>query len=482
MIEDKIYKFKEFYNASPNIVKRVIGNIYRAIPLQIRYGSVYKYYYNLLKQSERWDPEKIEKFNLTQFNKILKIANENTVFYPKYFNGKWKEINCLDEIKKIPMISKENLQTHKIEFLNKSINPKKLLYTTTGGTSGQTIELFWVKGRERARESAFMTTLWERAGYDYSKKTVVLRGNVVDYKNSGKIFSFDPIKNRLFLSVYHLSDNNLPEYINMMKEFNPDFIHTYPSAITPFAKYVRQNNIEFQNLQALFCSSENFYPGQRDLIEDAFKARVFSWYGHSEMGALAGECECSKNYHIFFEYGYFELIDENGQVIEDADRQGEIVVTSFEMTAMPLIRYRTGDFAEYVNGKCECGRSYKLINNVKGRWLQEQIVTKKGSKISITSLNMHSAIFDHVQQYQFYQKRAGALVLRLIKRESFNKEDEVAIKKAFLQKLQDLIDFKIVYVSDFQKTERGKHKFLIQELPLENLSSNSKHETTNPKT
>lgn len=472
MIEDNIYKYKRIYSASPEIIKKIVGHIYKAIPLKIRYGPVYKYYYELLKKSEHWDSNQIENYNLQQFNKILNIASENTTFYPKYFNGKWKEINSLDEIKNIPMISKDNLKTHKNEFLNKSITPKKLLYTTTGGTSGQPIELFWVKGHERARELVFMTKMWERVGYIITKKLVVLRGTVIDYKNVGKFASFDAIKNRLFLSTFHLAEENLSIYIERILKFNPDFIHTYPSAIILLAKYVKQNNIIFKNLKAIFCSSENFYPGQRELIENAFKARIYSWYGHSEMGALAGECECSKNYHIFFEYGYFELVGEDGKVIEDANRQGEIVVTSFEMTGMPLIRYRTGDFAEYVADKCACGRSYKLITNVKGRWLQEQIVTKKGSKISITSLNMHSAIFDHVHQYQFYQKKVGVLILRLIKKESFTKEDEVAIKKAFLQKLQDLVDLEIVYVSDFQKTERGKHKFLIQEIPLENLSLN----------
>ena len=472
MIEDNIYKYKSIYSASPEIIKKIVGYIYKAIPLKIRYGPVYKYYYNLLKKSEYWDSNKIESYNLEQFNKILNIASENTTFYPKYFNGSWKAIDNLDEIKSIPLISKDNLKTHKNEFLNKSIASNKLLYTTTGGTSGQPIELFWVKGRERARELVFMTKMWERVGYDFLKKLVVLRGTVIDYKNVGKFESYDPIKNRLFLSTFHLAEENLSIYVERILKFDPDFIHTYPSAIILLAKYVKQNNIIFKKLKAIFCSSENFYPGQRELIEDAFKARIYSWYGHSEMGALAGECECSKNYHIFFEYGYFELIDEDGKVIEDAHRQGEIVVTSFEMTAMPLIRYKTGDFAEYVDGKCACGRSYKLITHVKGRWLQEQIVTKKGNKVSITSLNMHSAIFDHVQQYQFYQKKAGALVLRLIKKGSFTKDDEVAIKKAFLQKLQDLVDLEIVYVSDFQKTERGKHKFLIQEIPLENLSLN----------
>ncbi|MBK7712568.1 MAG: hypothetical protein IPJ37_17590 [Bacteroidales bacterium] len=57
--------------------------------------------------------------------------------------------------------------------------------------------------------------------------------------------------------------------------------------------------------------------------------------------------------------------------------------TSYEMLAFPIIRYRTGDFAEWAEGTCRCGRNYKLVRNVTGRWLQERIITKKDSQISL---------------------------------------------------------------------------------------------------
>ncbi len=468
MIEDKIYQYWNTYNASPEFIKNLIGRIYRRIPLTIRYGSVYKEYYDLLKSSSYWNKDLIQSYVIARFNRILRIALSNTRFYPAHYEAKDIEIKSLKDIESLPLISKEHIRNYKADFMNKTIADNKLLYVTTGGTSGIPTELFWVKGRERSRELAFMTRLWERVGYNMSKKLAVIRGNVVDYHGRNKYTSYDPIKNRLFLSVYHLRDNTLPIYADTLLKFSPQYIHTYPSAITILAKYFKKNNLRLPGLKGVLCSSESFYPGQRELIEQAFGARVFSWYGHSEMTTLAGECEHSADYHVFFEYGHFELVDEKGIVIEEPNVRGEIVGTSFEMISMPMIRYRTGDYAEYVKGTCKCGRSYKLITNIKGRWTQEQIVTKDRNLVSITALNMHNDVFDNVEQYQFHQKRSGELFLRIIKKKTYTSSDEDKIRKALALKLRDFVDLKFEYVPYIQRTERGKHRFLIQELPVEN--------------
>jgi len=234
---------------------------------------------------------------------------------------------------------------------------------------------------------------------------------------------------------------------------------------------VKENNIHFPFLRGILCSSEQFYPDQRKLIEDAFNTKVYSWYGHGESTTLAGECELNTDYHLFFEYGYTELIDENGKVIIRPDVQGEIVGTSFEMKGFPIIRYKTGDFAEWVEGNCKCGRNYQLMRNVKGRWHQEMIVTKLDSTISLTALNMHSDLFDHVVQYQFYQKEKGKVELRIIKSDEYTIKDEEKINNSFNLKFKELVDFSISYVDQLSRTERGKHRFLIQELDLKKALS-----------
>jgi phenylacetate-CoA ligase len=100
-----------------------------------------------------------------------------------------------------------------------------------------------------------------------------------------------------------------------------------------------------------------------------------------------------------------------------------------------------------------------------GRWQQEKIITLKNSEISLTALNMHSDIFDNVFQYQFYQRETGKVTLRIIKSMKYNENDERKITKSFKEKFKDLVEFNIEYVNDIPRTQRGKHKFLISELP-----------------
>lgn len=466
-IEDKLYPLLRTYNNSPAWLRNTLGKMYRLVPMRFRYGKLYNHYKNLLKESPYWSDKQVNEFTLCQLKDTLINAFENTYYYQELFSKVGFDpygIKDISEIQKIPFSDKHTLREYKDQIKNRSIPDSNLMYVTTGGTSGVPVELYFTKGRERTREFVFMTHQWERIGYKISDRVARIRGTVVDSKGKNELFKFEPVKNRLLLSSYDLHQDKFDVFVEKLLEFKPHFIHTYPSAVLPLAKYVISRGIVFPGLKGIFCSSEQFYPGQRELIEKAFNARVYSWYGHSENTTLAGECEVSQNYHIFHEYGYTELVDEQGNVITEPGIQGEIVGTSFEMKGFPIIRYRTGDFAEYVEGRCKCKRNYRLVTNVKGRWLQEMIITHKNSGISLTALNFHTNIFDNVLQYQYYQKEKGAVTLRIIKSANYSEQDEQQIIKQHNEKLKDLVDFTITYMDNLPKTGRGKHKYLIQEI------------------
>ena len=468
-MEDKLYHKLSLYKSLPQPLRNILGYAYRNVPLSVRYGKVYTYYKNLLKQSPYWDDEKKADFIFKRLKETLINAYENTKFYKKQFDAVGfnpHTFENLEQFHNIPLIDKTDLRKHKQEIKNNTLPENNFLYATTGGTTGIPVELYYLKGRERSREFVFMTEQWKRAGYKIGDKVAVLRGSVVDEKGKNILSKYEPIKNRMLLSTYDLYGDNIKQYVEKLKKFKPEFIHTYPSAITVFAKYVKQNNIDFPSLKGVFCSSEQFFKGQREFLKSAFNAKIYSWYGHSEYTTLAGECEMNTDYHVFFEYGYTELIDEQGHVITEPGVRGEIVGTSFEMKGYPIIRYRTGDFAEWVDEKCTCGRNYQLMRNVQGRWHQEMILTKQNSTISITALNMHTDLFDHVIQYQFHQKEKGKVELKIIKSDQFTSADEEKILKSFKMKFKDLVDFSVRYVTEIPRTQRGKHRFLIQELEL----------------
>ncbi|PKL61109.1 MAG: CoF synthetase, partial [Methanomicrobiales archaeon HGW-Methanomicrobiales-2] len=197
-----------------------------------------------------------------------------------------------------------------------------------------------------------------------------------------------------------------------------------------------------------------------------FGCRVFSWYGNSEQTVLAGECEESTRYHIFPEYGIVELIGRDGLPVEGPGAMGEVVTTSLINPICPLIRYRTMDVAVLGEAPCSCGRAYPMLDRVEGR-LQEFIVTKDRRFISMTAVNMHSDVFDNVAQFQFYQKREGEVLMRIVKKPGYNDRDTERILRELNKRFEGDVDVTIRFVGIIPRTRRGKYQFLIQDLPLD---------------
>jgi len=231
---------------------------------------------------------------------------------------------------------------------------------------------------------------------------------------------------------------------------------------------MKENNIgSFKTVKALLCGSENLYPWQRKLFEQVFKCRAYSWYGYTEQAALAGECEESSKYHIFPQYGILELIDENGKIIKEAGKMGEIIATGFINFAFPFIRYRTEDLAMYSDEKCSCGRNYDLLGKVEGR-LQDIVVTKDNRYVTLTALifGQHFDSFSRFKEMQIVQKEKGKIEIKIVKSGSFTERDEKEIISRIQDAVGDGLDLEINYVNKISRTKRGKHKFLVQKLPI----------------
>jgi phenylacetate-CoA ligase len=426
--------------------------------------------YLFLKQSQKWSKEKLKQYQTQKLHELIHHAYVNVPYYTRLFddNGiKPDDIKELSDLQKIPVLTKELVRKNLNDLKARNYPDKSFEYVTTGGSTGIPLGLYYEKGKSRAIEWAFMKTQWDRVGYHFFNKCVYLKGATIELKKIGKYSLF---RRWLILSSYDLTDNNLPEYIDKIRAFKPKFIQAYPSSIIIIAKYMKNKNIpHFDGLKAVFCGSENMYPGQRQLIEEKFGCRVYTWYGHAERVILGGECECSKNYHVFPEYGIFELVDDNGNSISNENQEGNLVGTTLTNFAMPLIRYKTDDLAFVYTKPCPCIRSYPLIHDVMGRWIQEFIIAPHNRKISLTALNMHTDIFDNVEQYQFYQDHVGEVILNIIPRPEYSAFDTEKICSEITKKLGDDVNFTVRFVEKIPRTEQGKYRLLIQKIinPIE---------------
>lgn len=454
----------------PRPLKQCLRYAYGALPFGIRYGKVFRETYAFLQESQWWSRERLEEYQLAQLGKLLDHAYENVPYYRRVFDErglKPKDIQDFKDLQLLPYLTKEIIQKNLEDLKARNYPPSKFGYVTTGGSTGIPMGFYLENGVSNAREWAFMLTQWNRVGFKIGDRCVVLRGNAVRSASKGKFWEYDPINKNLILSSYHLTDENMPKYIEKIKKFKPNFIQAYPSAITILAKFMQEHSIRpFYSVKALLCGSENLYTWQRELLEEVFQCRVYSWYGNSEQAVLAGECEKSTYYHIFPEYGIVELIGKGGKPLTGEDEIGEIVATGLNNFICPLIRYRTMDLAVPANGMCECGRNYPLLRNVEGR-LQELIVTKNGRLISMTAINMHSDVFDNVKQFQFYQDKNGEVIFNIVRKDGYTEKDTGYIEKELGKKLGYDVDLIIRFVDSIPRTQSGKYRFLIQKLPIE---------------
>ncbi len=458
---------------APPWIKKPIKYIYGLIPYEKRLGKVFWDTYNFLQESQWWSKEQLEEYQIVQLEKLLKHAYENVPYYRRVFDErelKPKDIKDFDDLKKLPYLTKEIIQNNLEDLVARNFPMSKLQYRTTGGSTGIPLGFYQDKNRAESVERAFMLTQWERVGFKIGDKSVVLRGDVVRSASKGNFWKYNSANKNLILSSYHITDKTLLDYIGKIREFRPDFIQAYPSAITILARSMKENNIKkFPSVKAILCGSENLYSRQRKLLEEVFQCRVYSWYGHSERCCLAGECEKSNYYHIFPEYGYTELIGEDGKQINMENELGEIVATGFNNYVFPFIRYRTQDFAISVNNRkrCECGRNCRLLKKIEGR-LQDFIVANDDSLITLTALifAQHFDAFGKIKNMQLYQDCVGEVIVKIIPTNNFLKEDSNEIIKKMESAVSGKIKVEIKIVDKIKRTQSGKYKFLIQKLPI----------------
>ena len=462
---------RKFFQRMPLPLAHTLRRIYGAIPTRIRYGRAYREMLSLLHDSQWWSRERLQEYQLQQLKLLIQHAYANVPYYRQVFverNLKPEDIREIDDLRKLPFLTRDIIRENLRGLVARNYPASSLQYETTGGSTGNPLGFYFEKRRTDEIERAFIHTLWARAGFEPGDRCAVLRGRLIDPSRTGEFWEYDPVEHNLYLSAYHMTDGVLPSYIDHINKFKPDFICGYPSAVTLLAQYMIQNSVEpFRTVKAVFCGSENLYVGLRQTLVGAFKRRVFSWYGHTERAVLAGECEQNNHYHIFPEYGIVELIDNGNNAINSAGTIGEVIATGLNNFIFPLIRYKTGDLVSYSDGKCNCGRNYRLLEKVEGR-SQEFIVTTDGRTISLTAFvfAQHFEAFSRMKLMQIEQETKGKIKVRIVRTSEFTNDDEAEIRNVMLNSVSGKLDIGFEYVDSIQRTRTGKHRFLIQKLPV----------------
>jgi phenylacetate-CoA ligase len=354
-------------------------------------------------------------------------------------------------------VEKETILEHFEEFINPNVDLNYYDHGTTGGTSGKPLQLIAPKNRYVV-ELATMHTLWGRAGYNFNPRAVI-RNHKLD---RGKDYIVNPITREIIFDGFRLEADYFELIFRTIKKFNIRFVHCYPSTAYEFSTFLLNKGYDTSFIKAFLSGSENIFHYQVDLIQKRLGIRFYNWYGHSEKLILAGYCENTNLYHVEPTYGYFELIDENNRQVREPGKVGEMVGTGFHNPGMVLIRYRTGDFAEYAGDYCpSCKRHVTLLKNIRGRWSGDKLFNADGTYLTTTALNLHSDLYSVINGMQYMQEKKGEIKILIIKSLQYTERHERALYKHFCEKFKPGTDIKIEYVDKLRKLPNGKFVHII---------------------
>ena len=134
-------------------------------------------------------------------------------------------------------------------------------------------------------------------------------------------------------------------------------------------------------LKTLVIGAEPHSEEQRKRIENMLGVKAYNSFGMSEMcgPGVAFECKEQNGLHIWEDYYIVEIVDPNTLEPVPEGEVGELVLTTINREAMPLLRYRTRDLTRILPGECPCGRHHKRLDRMQGR--SDDMIILKGVNI-----------------------------------------------------------------------------------------------------
>jgi phenylacetate-CoA ligase len=345
-------------------------------------------------------------------------------------------------------------------FILPDYNKSKTVEGTTGGTSGKPLRLLIPKNRYIV-ELNTMNSMWKNVGWKGEIRGVIRNKQLIN----NQIFIVNPFKKEIIFDGFNTDDDYYEKIYQTLVKYKIKFIHCYPSSAYQFSLFLKKYKKDTSLFKAFLCGSEGLTDLQYNLIKNELGINIYNWYGHSEKLVLGGPCKNNDAIHIEPTYGYFELLDENNNEITTSGELGEIVGTSINNPYMPFIRYRTGDYAEYVGNYCEsCKRHLILIKNIQGRWDSNKIFLNDNTYVTITALNLHSDLYHYIEGMQYIQKEKGKLEIYLVRGNEYNTDVENRFKVHFENSLKGKCTFELIYIQETLKEKNGKF------LPLKQLT------------
>ncbi|MET1124359.1 MAG: phenylacetate--CoA ligase family protein [Archaeoglobaceae archaeon] len=324
----------------------------------------------------------IEEVKLKRLKATLRYVYDRSPFYRKLFKEKNIDIDSIrsvDDLARLPFTTKQHLR--EAYPLKMSCVPKEKIVRIqmSGGTTGQPVIVPYTR-HDVEQWKEMMLRAFRIA--NVTSRDVIQITPAFGLWNGG--FGFHFAADAIDAFVIPIGAGNTRNQVRFMVDFGTTVLAataSYPLRIAEVAMEMGYEPSELP-VKKMLLGAEPWSEEMRRKIEETFDARAYDIPGLTEMGGVGTvgfECPLRHGLHMWEDNYIVEIVDpESGEVVGDGE-EGEIVYTSLNREAMPLIRYRSGEVSAVVSReRCECGIEHMTIKRIRGR--TDDMIIYKGVK------------------------------------------------------------------------------------------------------
>ena len=333
------------------------------------------------EEIETMERSRLEAFQLERLKETVQQAIKSP-FYKEVFekNGLTPDsIRTLDDLRKIPFTTKDDLRSHyPYGMVAIPLRECVRIHSSSGTTGNPTVVL------HSARDLDQWANQVARCMYMVGLRDTDVFQNTSGYGMFTGGLGFQYGAERLGALTVPAAAGNTKRQIKFITDFGTTCLHIIPSYATRLAEVMYEMGIDPRRdtkLHTVCIGAEPHSEEQRQRIEELLGVKAYNCFGMSEMNGpgVAFECKEQNGLHIWEDNVIAEIVDPITLEPVPEGEVGELVLTTINREAMPLLRYRTRDLTCFLPGDCPCGRTHRRLARFKGR--SDDMIILKGVNI-----------------------------------------------------------------------------------------------------
>jgi phenylacetate-CoA ligase len=431
------------------------------IPLQFKYGSEFRRLFHFLQEHQYSSREELAAFQWQQLKALLTYAYDHVPYYRRTFDQAGvhpNDVKSPADFPQIPILYKEQIVEHGAELRSDQFARFNPIPTTTSATTRDGVTIY----RSLYLEHYRLATVWRHyfnIGYHFRERRAQLTVPL-KFVSDLKEMPIDYNENALLIDTRSVTLENSPRIYERLKSFRPKLLYCQPANVAILIEYFRQHDLSPFPIPIIYSLGEKLYPEYRALITSFFGDGVIEYYANRENTVAATELNDGRMY-INSEYCYVEFLSSDGPCADGTP--GDIITTSLQNYAFPLIRYHTEDYGASHGYPQNALRNYETMEIIGGRG-KDLLLTKNGLIAPQIIPVIERVCAGKFKRVQVEQRTLDDLVVRVIPNEAFDHQhDPARIEAAYRECFQNQFKIEVELVETIDRTDSGKYKFVISE-------------------